>query len=48
MENKNLNLEQDLAYETEDIDMIKQFDDCEAGFLAKKDSIPRWVIWLLS
>lgn len=48
MESNNLILEQDQLIETEDIDMIKMFDDCEAGFLAKKAKIPPWLIFILS
>ena len=48
MEQQNLNLEQDQSRDTESIDMVKMFDDCEAGFLAKKEKIPPWLLWVLS
>lgn len=48
MDTKNIDLEQDPYIDTEDIDMIKMFDDCEAGFLAKKSKIPAWLIFVLS
>lgn len=49
MEQQNLNLEQNQYLENaESIDMVKMFDDCEAGFLAKKSKIPPWLMFILS
>lgn len=49
MEQQKLNLELEQSLENaESIDMVKMFDDCEAGFLAKKNKIPSWLMFILS